>query len=200
MQRSSLVDYPGKVSAVIFTRGCNFRCPYCHNPQLVEPSLFEPPLDVADVLSFLESRVGRLDGVVVSGGEPLLQNDLPDFLMRVRSLGYQVKLDTNGSLPAELTQVVRHGLVDFVAMDIKAPLDKYALVAGVAVDVNAIQASIRIIKESGIGHHFRSTVANALLDATDVRSICKDLAGGSSHIVRDMNRYAYLLDRSLCTA
>lgn len=197
IQRSSLVDYPGKVSAVIFTQGCNFRCPYCHNPQLVEPSLFEPPLDAADVLSFLESRVGRLHGVVVSGGEPLLQKRLPDFLEQVRRFGFPVKLDTNGSFPAELAHVVSGGLVDFVAMDIKAPLDKYAVVSGVPVDVHAIQASIRIIRESGIDHQFRTTVADALLNSAAVQSIREDLAGTSRYLARNMNRYA---DRSLCIA
>lgn len=193
IQRSSLVDYPGKVCAVIFTQGCNFRCPYCHNPQLVEPSLFEQPLDVADVLSFLESRVGCLNGVVVSGGEPLLHGDLLDLLARVRSLGFPVKLDTNGSLPERLQTAIDERLVDFVAMDIKAPFSKYPEIAGVQMDIGTIGASIRIIRESGINHQFRTT-ASAFLDADDYLNI-RQLCGHTPHyIVQTMNKYSAMPD------
>ncbi|NLI30301.1 MAG: anaerobic ribonucleoside-triphosphate reductase activating protein [Nitrospiraceae bacterium] len=200
LQRSSLVDYPGSVSAVVFTQGCNFRCPYCHNPQLVEPSLFEPLLDAAGVLSFLESRVGRIGGVVVSGGEPLLHDDLPDFLDTLKGLGFSVKLDTNGSLPERLGAVLAARLADFVAMDIKAPLHKYQRVSGVSADTDAIQASIRIIRESGIDHQFRTTMAEMLLDSADIQSIRQDLVGTSRHVVQVMNSRAVLLDRSLSAA
>lgn len=196
IQRCSLVDYPGKVSAVIFTQGCNFRCPYCHNPQLVEPSLFATPLDVAEVLSFLKSRVGRLDGVVVSGGEPLLQKDLPDFLAQIRRFGFPVKLDTNGSFPERLQEVIAAGLVDYVAMDIKAPFDKYQQAAGVDADTDRIAGSIRALHDAGIDHLFRTTVAPPLVSAEDAEHIRRNLAGSSLHVQQKMNCLGAMLDWS----
>jgi len=195
LQKFSLVDYPGKISAVVFTQGCNFRCPYCHNPQLVDPALFESALDESAVVSFLKGRAGRLGGIVVSGGEPLLQDDLPRFLDRLKSLGFPVKLDTNGSLPDRLAPVIQEGLVDFVAMDIKAPFHKYSQVSGVAVDVAAITGSIRILREARIGHMFRTTVASPIVVEDDVRHIRQLLTGASPYIQQPLNNRSTLPDR-----
>ncbi len=187
LQRSSLVDYPGHISAVVFMQGCNFRCPYCHNPQLVEPARFGQPLDVDEVFRFLQSRVGRLQAVVVSGGEPLLHDDLPELLTRIRRLGYLVKLDTNGSFPDRLSAIVSAGLVDFIAMDIKAPFGRYGELAGVPVDIGAIRKSIRIIRESGADYLFRTTLAEPLLDEEDIRKIREFLGPTEHYLVQPIN-------------
>ena len=121
LQRFSLVDYPGRVSAVVFLQGCNFRCPYCHNPHLVYPMLFEDPMEEADVLQYLDKRRGMIQGVVISGGEALLQERLAGFLGHIKGMGYPVKLDTNGSFPDHLEMLAAKGLVDYVALDYKAP-------------------------------------------------------------------------------
>lgn len=124
LQKLSLIDYPEKISAVIFTQGCNFRCPYCHNPQLVDVKLYQPCLEEKDIFRFLENRRGRLDAVVITGGEPALQDDLIPFIMDIRRLGFAVKLDTNGSRPRVLERLLRDGLVDFIAMDVKAQIGR----------------------------------------------------------------------------
>lgn len=187
LQRSSLVDYPGHVSAVIFTQGCNFRCPYCHNPQLVDPVRFTQSFDEGEVFRFLQSRIGRLEAVVVSGGEPLVHDDLPVLLARMRALGYLVKLDTNGSFPDKLSAVVSAGLVDFIAMDIKAPLGRYGELAGVPVDIGAIRESIRIIRNSGVDYLFRTTMAEPLLDENDICEIRTFLGPRAHYRVQPLN-------------
>jgi pyruvate formate lyase activating enzyme len=181
LQRSSLVDYPGHISAVIFTQGCNFRCPFCHNPQLVDPAHFEPPVDEDDVFHFLQSRIGRLEAVVVTGGEPLMHSDLPALLTRLRALGYRIKLDTNGSFPDQLSAVVSARLVDFIAMDIKAPFERYDELAGVPVDLEAIRKSIDIIENADVGYLFRTTLAEPLLGEADIRKILELLGPEAAH-------------------
>src|SRR6056297_2585563 len=122
LQKTSLIDYPGEISAVIFTRGCNFRCPYCHNPELVDKKRYTTALEINEVLTFLENRKGLLDGVVITGGEPTIYGDLPEFLLKIKQMGYLVKLDTNGTNPAMMRRVIDLNLVDYIAMDYKAPL------------------------------------------------------------------------------
>ncbi|MCX5829703.1 MAG: anaerobic ribonucleoside-triphosphate reductase activating protein, partial [Deltaproteobacteria bacterium] len=117
LQKVSLIDYPGKVGAVVFTQGCNFRCPYCHNPELVNPTLFREPIPEEDILAFLKTRRGKLDAVTVTGGEPTLQEGLSSFLQQIKDLGFLVKIDTNGSLPAMIGILLEKGLVDYFAMD-----------------------------------------------------------------------------------
>ena len=168
-QKFSLIDYPGKVAAVVFTIGCNFRCPFCHNPELITGGC--PEIPETEVLSHLKNRKGKLDGLVITGGEPLIHRELPDFLRRVRELGFQVKLDTNGTFPDRLSSVINAALVDFIAMDIKAPKEKYPDLAGTDVDFQTIRDSIRIIEESGLPHLFRTTVPRPLLDLEDLTPI-----------------------------
>ena len=148
LQKTTLIDYPEKIAAIVFTRGCNFRCPYCHNPELVNGT--SENLDEQAVLDFLETRRGKLDGVVVTGGEPTLQKDLPDFLQKLKSMDFSVKLDTNGSQFEMLEQVIKDRLVDYIAMDIKAPIEKYENVVNVNFNIENILKSINLIMKSGI--------------------------------------------------
>lgn len=178
----SLCDFPGRVAAVVFTQGCNFRCPYCHNGALIaEESASEKHVAEEDVLRFLRSRVGALDGVVVSGGEPTLQPDLPQFAREVKAMGYALKLDTNGSHPDVLRILLETRQIDFVAMDLKAPLHRYVEVAGAAVAPSALRDSIDLIARSQLPHEFRTTVVPALLDDEDLRAIAALVPPGSPH-------------------
>jgi pyruvate formate lyase activating enzyme len=173
LQKVSLIDYPGRISAIVFTQGCNFRCPYCHNPELVDPAQYGPLLSEDDVVGFLEKRRGKLDAVTVTGGEPTLQPDLDRFLQRIKGMGYLAKIDTNGSNPDILKKLIRDGLVDYLAMDVKGPLHKYDLIASVKVDTAKIQRSIGLIAASGIEHEFRTTVVHSQLDRDDLISTAK---------------------------
>lgn len=179
----SLCDYPGRVSAVVFTQGCNFRCPFCHNGHLLattpaaDARLWEEP----EVLARLAERRNRLGGVVVSGGEPTLQPDLADFIRRVRSLGLAVKLDTNGSRPQVLADLLAAGLLDYVAMDIKAPWARYTRLTRVSRMAVAVRRSVRILSASGVPHEFRTTRVEALLSAADCAALTEQLPPGSRH-------------------
>jgi pyruvate formate lyase activating enzyme len=167
----SLIDYPGKVAAVVFTMGCNYRCPFCHNPELVLPELFNAPISTDDILAFLEKRKGQLQGVVVTGGEPTIHDDLPDFLFRIKALGYFVKLDTNGSRPDMLSVVINRKLVDFIAMDIKSSPESYCKATGVAADISVVKESINLIKESGCEYQFRTTLLKKVVSENDLLDI-----------------------------
>jgi pyruvate formate lyase activating enzyme len=167
MVRCSLIDYPGKIAAVVFLAVCNFRCPYCHNPHLV-PGAEGGSVSEDEARSFLAGRRGLLDGVVLSGGEPTLQPGLPRFAAAVKAMGFSVKLDTNGSRPDMIEQLLEERLVDFIAMDLKAPPEKYEMCAGVRVDTGAIDRSAALIRSSGIGHLFRTTAARPLLGFADL--------------------------------
>ena len=171
-QRFSLIDFPGKISAIVFTQGCNFRCPYCHNPELVDTKL--PSVGIVtdqEVISFLERRKGKLDALTITGGEPLMQTDLEDFLSRVRALGYLIKLDTNGSFPRRLEGVIQSESVDYLAMDIKATPEKYRSVIRRKIDISKILESITLIKNSGLDHEFRTTVVKPLFERKDFYEI-----------------------------
>jgi len=164
LQKLTLLDFPGQVACTVFTGGCNFRCPFCHNAALVLPELLEElPGGEDEVLRFLEKRRGMLDGVAVTGGEPLLHKDLPDFLRRVRAMDYKIKLDTNGSFPDRLRALVEEGLVDRVAMDLKNSPDLYARTAGLRLmDIAAIERSKDFLLEGRVAYEFRTTVVRGL--------------------------------------
>lgn len=168
LQKFSMIDFPGKLAAVIFTQGCNFRCPYCHNPELVDPEHFDKPLDELDILAFLNRRIGKLDGVVITGGEPTLHPDLPLLITKIRSMGFAIKLDTNGSNPALLKDMLQDGLIDYCAMDIKAPAKSYKKVTRSDVDIALIKESIKLIKQSGVEYEFRSTLVGELLSPEEI--------------------------------
>jgi pyruvate formate lyase activating enzyme len=172
-QKFSLIDYPGKICAIVFTKGCNFRCPYCHNPELVQTSQYTNPIPEQEVISFLKKRQGNLDAVCITGGEPTLQPDLLSFIFECKTMGYLVKLDTNGTNPALLEKIIRLNLVDYLAMDIKAPLSKYAEVTKSNVNADTIIESINLIKNSNIDYEFRSTLVQNLLTTEDVIKIVK---------------------------
>lgn len=162
LHKHSLIDYPDRIAAVVFTQGCNFRCPYCHNPSLVYPEHYGALIDTEEVLGFLQKRQGLLDGVVITGGEPLLQQDIEQFILSVKRMGYKVKLDTNGSMPEMLQALLSNGLVDYVAMDYKAPLRAYSRVASVEVDTEKIMESVSHIVNSGVHYEIRTTLYSGL--------------------------------------
>ncbi len=168
----TLTDFPGRVSAIIFTQGCNFRCPFCHNPSLVLPEKFSDPIYEESIINYLEMRRGRLDGVVISGGEPTIQSDLIEFVKRIKGIGYQVKLDTNGSHPEVIRKLIDQRLIDYCAMDIKAPWHKYSLLTGREdVCIPAVQKSIEILLDSSIEVEFRITVVKPLLTDEDIEEV-----------------------------
>ncbi|PIO00443.1 anaerobic ribonucleoside-triphosphate reductase activating protein [archaeon CG10_big_fil_rev_8_21_14_0_10_43_11] len=182
VQKTSLIDYPQHVSFVVFTGGCNFRCPYCHNPELVEPA--SQPLSERDVLADIARRKKIIDSVCVTGGEPTLHKALKPFLEGVKALGLSVKLDTNGTNPAFLKELVDGELVDYVAMDIKAPLDAYTRATGVKTNANALRASIRFIIKSGISHEFRTTFVPGVVSKQDVPRILKEIKGAQQYCIQ----------------
>lgn len=184
-EKSSLIDYPGKISAVVFTQGCNFRCSYCHNPQLVYPHLFTQLLSIDGIFEFLEIRKKLLDAVTISGGEPTLQRGLIPFIERIKNMGFLVKLDTNGSMPDILKEILTNGLIDFVAMDIKAPFEKYDRVCDVGVCIIKIKESIRMIEASGISFQFRTTYDTDLLEDRDLQEIRSFLNKPDSLLIQE---------------
>jgi len=156
-QPFTLSDFPGHVAAIVFTQGCNWRCPYCHNRSLLKKRRPQQELiPETHVFDILHRRRNELDGLVITGGEPTIQEDLPRFIRKVRSLGLTIKLDTNGSRPDVIRQLLEEGLLDYIAMDIKAPLDQYESVVCRSVDIDALQASVELIKNSGVPHQFRT--------------------------------------------
>jgi pyruvate formate lyase activating enzyme len=175
----TLSDYPGKTAAVVFTQECNFRCPFCHNGSLLSRSC--NLLSESEVLEFLRSRQGRLSGVVLSGGEPTLHEDLAAFIHQIMALGYRVKLDTNGSRPKVLERLIDDGLLDFIAMDIKAPWERYSRLTGGPVDLDALRESVDLIARSGIRHEFRTTVVPQLLTDDDLNVIKRQIPPTSPH-------------------
>ena len=196
LQKFSLSDFPGRLSAIVFAQGCNFRCPYCHNPELVDPGRFLSPVSEKDVISLLLDRIGRLEGVVITGGEPTIHDDLPDFIRKIRALGYAIKLDTNGSRPEMLRGVISAGLVDFIALDVKAPLSRYREVVRAPVDTDDIRRSIRLVIESGIAHEMRTTFVPSLLDLDDLKEIAESVRGCRLLVVQGF-RPSKALDTSI---
>lgn len=187
-QPFSLSDFPGRLAAIVFTRGCNFRCSYCHNPSLIpmvdKSKTGTPVVPVEEVLDFLKQRRGKLDGLVITGGEPTLQEGLISFMEIVKALGYFLKLDTNGSRPGVLWEVIGSGLVDYIAMDIKAPLEKYRKVVNRSVHTGDIMASIRLIMGSGIDYEFRTTVVKSLLSLDDLKACGRLLRGAGRYALQ----------------
>jgi len=169
-QKMTLLDFPGRVACTVFTGGCNLRCPFCHNADLVRHPVKGASME-AEVLEYLAKRRGLIDGVCVTGGEPLLQPDLIAFLQKLKDMGYLVKLDTNGMLPQRLAEVLRSGLLDYVAMDVKSSPAGYPVAVGCDVDVAAFEKSIRLIQESGVAHEFRTTAVKGIHTVEDFSEI-----------------------------
>ena len=185
LQKLTLLDYPGKVACSMFTPGCNYRCPFCHNAALVLPERPRGEIHGGDVLAFLRKRVGMLDGVCVSGGEPLLQAGLTDFLREVKALGYAVKLDTNGSNPALLGLLIDEGLLDYSAMDIKNNLSKYCETAGVpGLDLDTVVQSAELLMQERIPFEFRTTLVREFHTREDVLEIGRWLQGAPRYFLQ----------------
>lgn len=185
LQKLTLLDYPGKVACSMFTPGCNYRCPFCHNAALVLPERPRGEIHGGDVLAFLRKRVGMLDGVCVSGGEPLLQAGLTDFLREVKALGYAVKLDTNGSNPALLGLLIDEGLLDYAAMDIKNNLSKYCETAGVpGLDLDTVVQSAELLMQERIPFEFRTTLVREFHTREDVLEIGRWLQGAPRYFLQ----------------
>jgi pyruvate formate lyase activating enzyme len=188
IQKNSFIDYPGKLSCVCFLSGCNFDCPYCHNPDLVKGGASSPSgWDETQFLRFLEARQGFLDGVVISGGEPTLNSDLIFLCEKIKDLGYPVKLDTNGSRPQVIEALIGRGLVDYMAMDIKTDPVYYPKFIQRNCDPDSILRSIGIIMESGLSYEFRTTCVRPIVDAGIIESIAKIIQGASVYALQKFN-------------
>lgn len=202
LNKTTLLDYPQHVAATIFTGGCNFRCPFCHNSGLVLNPAGQPIISEEEVLAFLKKRKGILTGICVTGGEPTLQKDLKDFLRKVKALDYLVKLDTNGYRPDVLGELLEEGLLDYVAMDIKSSLKNYGVLAGIKeIDTDVIKESVELLKKSGIPYEFRTTVVRELHTGEDFEEIGKWLAGCPAYYLQAYRENEYVMQRgySACT-
>ncbi|MFA5926640.1 MAG: anaerobic ribonucleoside-triphosphate reductase activating protein [Patescibacteria group bacterium] len=187
LQKTTLVDYPGKVAATVFTRGCTFRCPFCHNPELVLPEKFLPEMDLEEFFDFLKSRRGRLEAVCITGGEPMMFADIGEFIVRMKDLGYLVKLDTNGSFPDRLEAVIKEGAVDYIATDIKAPLKRYREVSRSLIQnlEEKVTRSIDLIMNSGIDYEFRTTIAKPLHSMGDFDGMGEMITGARLYFIQN---------------
>ncbi len=203
IQKTTLVDYPGKVAATIFLRGCNFRCGFCHNPELVLPEQFLPLIDTDGLYRFLESRLGKLQAVCITGGEPLLWGTTRKLISHIKALGFAVKLDTNGSFADRLVEIIADGDLDYIAMDIKSSLKKYKMTISngqsSASNKNLIfniQKSIELIKDSGIDYEFRTTVAKPLHAPEDFHDIGKMIKGAKKYYIQNFVSSKHINDHS----
>ena len=215
--KTSLVDYPGKISAIIFTKGCSFACRFCYNPLLVRPdkTVSETSLNteghlrksgeesspalisVDDLFLFLKKRAEQLDAVVITGGEPTIHYDLPVFIKRIRDLGYKIKLDTNGTNPQMLKRLLTEGLIDYLAMDLKGPESKYSQITGVAVDFKKIKESVKIIMESNRPYEFRTTIVPGLLEFKDIALMGQIIQGADKWYLQKFKSDTALVDKDL---
>jgi len=184
LNKLTLLDFPKLTACVIFTRGCNFRCPYCHNRSLIVPEEYPEEIPPDTVFSFLEKRKGVLEGVVISGGEPTLQNDLFEFIERVKSLGYKVKLDTNGTKPDVIKRLLDASLLDYIAMDVKNSIALYSTTSGAKLDVGNIIESAELIKTSNIDYEFRTTVVKGYHTENTIADICTFLDGAKRLVLQ----------------
>lgn len=194
-QKTSLIDYPSKIASVVFTQGCNFRCGYCHNPELIELKS-NLQIDESFIFDYLKKRKGLLDAVVISGGEPCIQGDLAEFIRQVKNLDYLVKLDTNGSFPFMLERLFSDNLIDYIAMDIKAPLYKYREIANAGINLEYINKSIDLIKKYAPDYEFRTTVVKSQLSFEDINEIAKLLKGAKKYYLQSFVS-SKILDNSL---
>jgi len=195
LQKLTLLDFPGRMAATVFIPGCNFRCPFCHNAELVLPEKTENGafLSPDEVLDFLRKRQGTLEGVCFTGGEPLMNAGTPNLLREVKKLGYAVKLDTNGSFPERLKQVVNEGLADYVAMDIKNSPEKYEQTIGVAGKLDAVKESVSFLLNCGIEYEFRTTVVKEYHTEEDLHRIAEWIAGAKHYALQQFVDSGHLL-------
>ena len=186
MQKLTLLDYPGNTACLIFTQGCNFRCPFCHNKDLLSDCSENEIIEENEVFHYLEKRKGLIDGVCISGGEPLLQRDIENFISKVKDMGFKVKLDTNGSSPSKLKRLIDNGLVDYVAMDIKNNFLNYDKTSGIErINIENIKRSIDILENSSIEYEFRTTVVKELHNLIQLEEICKYLGPNVKYYIQN---------------
>lgn len=194
-QKTSLLDYPDTISAIVWTVGCNFHCPFYYNKGIVEGNVKLIP--EKEVLSFLEKRRGLIEGVVISGGEPLLQEDITGFCEKIKKLGYLIKIDTNGTYPEKLKELIDTKLVDYIAMDIKAPKEKYDKLTDTKTDTKKIEQSIELIKKSGINYEFRTTFVPDFLQKQDIIEIAQWLKGSKKFYIQQFKNDVPLISSNL---
>lgn len=189
LEKLSLIDFPGEVATVVFTKSCNFRCHFCYNPMLVlaegegESKNREedyPLISEEDLLLFLQDRVGKISGIVISGGEPTLQKDLKEFIQKLRAMGFKIKLDSNGTKPEVIRDLIKENLLDYIAMDLKSSLVNYEKVVGTKVDISSIVESIKMLKTSGVPYEFRTTLVPGLHTAEDILAMSQEIAGAKN--------------------
>lgn len=187
LQKTTLIDFPGKVACTVFFAGCNFRCGFCHNPELVLPKEIKAQSKISEkeFFDFLKERKGLLEGVVLCGGEPCIFDGLSQFCAKIKKMGYAIKLDTNGSRPKMLQKLIDAQLIDYVAMDIKAPKEKYNAAAGVKVDIKNIQKSIDILKQGRVDYEFRTTVVPGIHTKEDIIQIAKELSPAKKYFLQN---------------
>ena len=181
IQKSSLLDFPNMISAIVFTKGCNFACGYCHNPELFNSGVEH---STSEFFEFLNTRKGKLDGIVITGGEPCLQPDLIDFIKQIKQMGFLVKLDTNGSFPDVIQKLLNENLLDYIAMDIKAPIEKYNAVSNSTISTDKIATSINLIMNSKIDYEFRTTVVKSQLTFEDFENIGDLIKGAKKYYLQ----------------
>ncbi len=184
LQKFSLIDYPGKTCAIIFTIGCNFRCKYCHNPELVIPEEYTKEIPISEVYSFLESRRNKLDAVCITGGEPTQHTDLSEMIEKIKNMGFLVKLDSNGSRPEVLENFIKKKTIDYIALDVKAPLEDYSKIIGWQLRVEKMKKSIDLIMNSGIEYEFRTTIVKSLTSKNDLRKIAQTIKGADNYYLQ----------------
>lgn len=194
--KTTLLDYPGKVACTVFTYGCNFRCDFCHNALLVTEENNDN-ISQNEFFSFLSKRTGILDGVCISGGEPTLQKDLPEFAKKIKDMGFSVKLDTNGYMPDVLQKLIDDGLIDYVAMDIKSSPDNYSSICGVNIDIEKIKKSVDILKEGKIDYEFRTTCVKEYHTNEDFEKIASWLQGDSKYYLQHFEDSGNLIGNNL---
>lgn len=183
LEKFTLIDFPEVMACVVYTIGCNFRCPYCHNPELVDETT-KKEQDEKYLYKFLKTRHGKLDGVVITGGEPTLQKDLLEVMKKIKKMGFKVKLDSNGTNPQILEKAIKEKLVDYIAMDIKSPLAKYSSIVARSVDTKAIKKSIKIIMNSAVDYEFRTTLIKSLVPPEDIIKIGKEIKGAKKYYLQ----------------
>jgi pyruvate formate lyase activating enzyme len=196
LQKTTLIDYPDKVACIVFTLGCNFRCGFCHNPELVENINGKNGISEDVFFDFLQKRKKVLDGVVITGGEPLLQKDIKNFIIRIRDKGFLVKLDTNGTFPDKLKELIDLKLVDYVAMDVKTVLEKYLKVVNAKGKEQDVLRSIKTLLKNNVDYEFRTTVVEGLHSKEDLINVAKLIKGAPKYFLQKFVAAPKLLDKS----
>lgn len=194
LQKTTLLDFPSKVACTVFTGGCNFRCPFCHNASLVLSPNEIPSYDTEDFFSYINKRKGILDGVCITGGEPLLNSDILHFIERIKKTGLAVKLDTNGSMPDALRSLVEAGVIDYIAMDIKNSREKYAQTCGLSIFPKGVEQSVQYIMSCGVDYEFRTTLVKELHTVSDMENIGKWIAGAKRYFLQSYIDSGDILD------